>query len=345
MNSQITLADVARQAGVSVATVSSVMNNTGRVAEGTRHKVLDVARTLGYVANISARSLKGGKTHVLGMIVSDLASPVFTELARGASIAARNAGLDLMLYTTSADPRRERERVTALISGLCDGLLIVVPNESHDDMRALETARVPVVLVNYLGETSLTTVGADNYRGARQATDHLLALGHRRIGFISGQSRSGQAPERLRGFRDALEARQVPLDPALVRPGDFGRTRGFAAATELLELPKPPTAIFVANDESAFGALDAIKDRGLRVPDDVSLVGFDDIPSAALVYPALTTVRHPFLDIAQTAVHLLRELGEPGAQPGRRVELSSELVVRASTGPVSVAPGCGDHTA
>lgn len=334
MNSPITLTDVARQAGVSVATVSSVLNNTGRVSEGTRQRVLEVARDLGYVANLSARSLKGGRTGVLGMVVNDLASPVFAEIARGASMAARNIGLDLMLYTTSVTAQRERERVIGTVSSLCDGVLIVVSGDSDDYIRALEQPRFPAVLVNYLGETPLTTVGADNYWGARQATEHLAHLGHRRIGFITGASGSGQGPERLRGFLDALAAHGLPGGEDLIRTGDFTRPRGFAATRELLALPERPTAIFAANDESAFGAMDAAKDHGLRIPNDLSIVGFDDVPAAAVVHPALTTVRHPFLDIGATAVRLLQEAQQGGGASGQRVELMSELVVRHSTGPV-----------
>jgi len=316
-------------------TVSRALNNTGYVSKKTRAKVLAAARELGYVANLSARSLAGGRTNTLGLVLTNLRTPIFAEFAHGVDEAVQKLGMDLLLYTTSADPERERARVKSLSSGLCDGLLIVLPRASESFLASLEASRVPVVLLNHRGaETPLPSVGADNYHGARAATEHLLELGHRRIGFITGTAHSGQSAQRLRAYRDALAAAGVPFEAALVQPGNFSQASGLEAARALLALKDPPTAIFAANDEMAFGALDAVKDRGLRVPDDVSVLGFDDIPMASQVYPALTTVRHPFRDLAEAAVRLLHGLIEGKGGLKTRLELPSELVVRASTGPV-----------
>lgn len=332
-HSTVTITDVARHAGVSTMTVSRALNNTGYVAEGTRQRVLAAVENLGYVVNASARSLKGGRTNVLGMVVGDLSLQFFTEIVRGASDAARDAGLNLLLYTTASRPEQERSSVAALTSGLSDGLIIVLPRNPEAYLKQLEASRVPVVLINHREvDTHLPSVGADNYEGARAAAEHLVALGHRRIGFITGTTHSDQSHERERGYREVLEGAGLEH---LVVPGDFTQPRGFAAAHELLALREPPTAVFAGNDLSAFGVIEAVKDRGLSVPGDVSVVGFDDIPMASQVHPALTTVRHPLHDLGEAAVRLLLRLlsGLELRAEEAQLELASELIVRASTAP------------
>jgi len=332
----VTISDVAGRAGVSITTVSSALNNSGRVSVKTRDRVQRAAQELGYIANLSARSLKGGRTNVLGVVLGELRSPVYAELAASISESARTAGMDTLLYTTFNDPSREHQRVSSLIDGLCDGLLILLPKESEAELRAFEQSRVPVVLINHHGAvTKLPVVGADNYHGVRAAIRHLTGLGHQRIAFVTGKPQSGQSPERLRAYRDELTAAGLPFDETLVRIGDWSQVRGFTAACELLDLAQPPSAILTANDQTAFGVMDAVKDRNLRVPDDVSVVGFDDIPAASFVHPPLTTVRHPFGDIAKAGVQLLLDLISGRTTAPARVELPSELVVRSSTGPAS----------
>lgn len=343
-NLSVTIQDVARRAGVSVTTVSSALNNSGRVADKTRDKVLKAARELGYVASLSARSLKGGRTNVVGVVLGELRSPVFAELAASASDAARAAGMDTLLYTTNYDRVRERNSVASLIDGLVDGLLIMLPKESEHDLELLSRSRVPVVLVNYHApDPNVTVVGGDNYHGARAAVRHLIALGHRRVAFISGNADSGQSPERQRGYHDELVNAGLSPDPALVRGGDWSEQGGYRETSALLDLPDPPTAVFTANDHTAFGAINAVKARGLRVPEDLSVIGFDDIPSSQHIDPPLTTVRHPFGDIAQVAVKHLLDLIDGKAGPRQRIELPSDLIVRASTGPAPTRPDRPDR--
>lgn len=331
-NPPVKLSDVAEHAGVSVMTVSRALNGKPDVSEQARRKVMEAVGALGYVANRSARGLKGGRTNVLGMVVQDLSSQYFTEIVRGASEAANRQGRDLLLYTASYDPEHEQRHIAALSSGLSDGLLVVLPSTSQRYVRSLDNIRVPVVIINYRGvATHLPAVRADNYRGARAATEHLIRLGHRRIGFITGKAQSGQSSERQRGYREALLNAGLAPDDALVRPGDWSQPRGFIAARELLDLPQVPSAIFAANDFTAFGAIEAVKDGGLRVPGDVSVIGFDDIPMAAGVHPPLTTVRHPLTDIGATAARLLLDLIEEREPVQRQIELPSELIVRQST--------------
>jgi len=340
----ITINDVARRAGVSVVTVSHSLNNRGRVAEKTRERVLQAARDLGYVPNFAARSLRDGRTHVLGVLVHDINTPYFMEIVRGATELAEQTQRELLIHTGLVDSEgAEQRRVAALSNGLADGVLVILPRNSRPYLELLERSRVPVVLVNHHGvETSLPNVSADNVVGARQATEHLLTLGHRRIGFVTGSSTTGQSEERLQGYREALGHFGVPYRAELVRPGDFWFERGREAADELLALPEPPSAIFAANDWSARGVIALAEERGLRVPQDLSVVGFDDIPAAAVqARPALTTVRHPLADIGRTAAQLLIDLVEGREQRGVRVELPSELIVRNSTAHVPAHVSAG----
>ena len=335
-----TLTDVARLAGVSSNTVSRVVHARGPISEDTRRKVSKAITDLGYVANSAARSLRGGKTNVLGLVIQDLSNQYFAGIVHGASEAIRSSGYDLMLYTSSNDPIKERERVVALSSGLSDGLLIVAPHGSLSSLDLAERSRVPVILINYWDPTTqLARVNADNYWGARQATEYLLGQGHRRIGFITGRPDHSSAPERpdglerFRAFQDALERGGVALDRRLVVPGGLHQPQGRAAGHELLEVPDPPTAIFAANDFCAFGVIEAVRERGLRVPEDVSVVGFDDVPMASQVHPPLTTVRHPLHDLGQTAVQRLIRLIGGNTLEHLEVVLPSSLVVRGSTAP------------
>ncbi len=332
--------DVARLAGVSTMTVSRVLSDKGKVAAKTRERVLQSARDLGYTANPLARGLRGGRSNIAGLVVQDLSNPYFNEIVLGVSEAISGGGTDLLLYTSSNDPKREKQRVQSLSSGLADGMIIISPYGSRPTLELAERSRVPVVFVNYWGDTpDLPRVNAENYHGARAATEHLLALGHRRVALITGRPDIPTAPERPdglerhRGYRDALMDAGVALDRRLVVPGGLHQPQGRDAGRELLNLAEPPTAIFAANDFCAFGVMEAVQEKGLRVPEDISVVGFDDIRQAAQVSPALTTVHHPLELMGKTAAKLLLEL-VAGVEPSeRRVELPSELTYRSTTAP------------
>jgi LacI family transcriptional regulator len=334
-NPPVTIDNVAQAAGVSSMTVSRALNNTGRVSPVTREHVLKIARDLNYVANFSARGLRGGRTGVLGIVLHDLSSQFLTEILAGASEATQAAGLELLLYATlSIDETREEQRIGGLLNGLADGLLLVLPRSSESFLHSLERRPTPVVLMNHRGYgTKLPTVSADNYEGARLAVEHLLNLKHRRVGFVTGDDLSGQSPERQRGYVDALDALGVVTDERLIVKGDFSFGGGHRAADQLLALPEPPTAIFAANDDSALGVITAAQRRGIAVPQQLSVIGFDDIPKAAVATPPLTTVRHPLREIGATAARVLINAIAGTSQGSRRVELSSELVVRESTAP------------
>jgi LacI family transcriptional regulator len=332
-----TIYEVAREAGVSTATVSRVINDRRHVRDSTRRRVEEAMERLGYVASSAARGLAGGRTRVIGVLVHEVGSSYFTQIVRGIDTAVTNIDYDLMLYTTHAHMEAEARHAAELASGPADGLIFVLAVDPSKYMDTLRRQGTPFVMLDHSHEIPGTTfVVAANRSGTRQAIDHLIGLGHRRIGFITGKPGVSSARERLAGYRDSLAAAGIEYDPHLVRTGDFLEARGEAATAELLALDQPPTAIFTSADTAAFGAIKAARAAGLRIPRDLSIVGFDDIPEASLVTPPLTTVRQPLLEMGATAVRLLRRLmDEPDATP-RRTELATELVVRESTGP---APG------
>jgi LacI family transcriptional regulator len=330
----ITIYEVAREAGVSTATVSRVINDRRHVREATRLRVEAAMRDLGYVANRQARGLAGGRSRVIGLLVYELGSSYFNQLIRGIDAATAQIGYDLMLYTTHARREMEAQHAAELASGPADGLIFVLAVEIDSYVDRLRRQRVPYVLLDHDRDVPDSTfVTAANRRGAKEAIEHLISLGHRRVGFITGTPGTSSARERLAGYRDALREARIAYEPSLVVKGDFLEIRGFGATRELLALEPRPTAIFTSADTAAFGAVKAARAAGLDVPRDISIVGFDDIPEASLVMPALTTVRQPLQEMGATAVRLLRRLmDEPDATP-RRTELLTELIVRESSAP------------
>lgn len=336
-NGTVTVRDLAEHAGVSVMTVSRALSGNGYVAKATKDKVLAAADVLGYLPNLSAKVLKRTRTNVLGMLVTELRSPQIAQVVSAVSFATKRAGQDLFICLAAADPTDDSPAtINHLLGGICDGLLLALPKTSQGMLDRIEKSGVPAVLLDYgKGGTHLAIVRGDNYGGACSATEHLLALGHRRIAFMAGTSFSGQSPERQRGYVDTLAEAGIAVDPGLIVNGEFLRTPGYERACELLSLSpkKRPTAIFAANDEMALGVLDAARELGLSVPGDLSVVGFDDIPAAAYTQPGLTTVREAVQDIADAAVRTLMRQIETRLSSSERIEFRSELVVRGSTGP------------
>ena len=293
-NYKVTIVDVANKAGVSFGTVSRVVNNNVHVKDETRQRVLDAMQELGYVADRQARSLAGGKSDSIGLLVPDLGTGYIGEIIRGIDAELGLSGLDLILYTTHRTASKEANYVANLAKGMVDGLLLVLPRSPADYINILTSHQFPFVLIDHQGTgQECPAVGATNWQGAYNATEYLVKLGHQRIGFITGWMDLGCAEDRLDGYRSALRTHHIPDFPELIFEGTFFQPDGFAGATALLRLPDPPTAIFASNDVMAMGAMDAVRSHGLRVPEDVSIIGFDDIPQAALVQPALTTVRQP----------------------------------------------------
>ena len=327
----VTIMDVAREAGVSYATVSRVVNNKNSIVREKRVRVLAAMQRLGYVPNLQARKLAGGRAQIVGLVLHDVWTSYAFEILRGIDAELAAAEYDLMLYTSRQRAATESAYVASLTQGLAEGLLLLLPRDLGAYIERLRQRHFPFVLIDHAGIAGEgPAVGATNYQGSFDATSYLLDLGHRRIGFITGNMQLGAARDRLAGYQAALAERNQALDPDLVVEGDFFQPRARVATHQLLSQRTPPTAIFASNDVSAFGVIEAATELGLRIPLDLSLVGFDDIPQAAFAQPPLTTVRQPLEEMGRVAARLLlASMRDPDGPPAR-VELPTELVVRAS---------------
>jgi LacI family transcriptional regulator len=290
---------------------------------------------LGYVANRQARSLAGGRSNTIGVLVPDLGTGYIGEIIRGIDGELSFLGLDLVLYTTHRTASKEANYVANLASGMVDGLLLVLPRNPADYVGTLTQLKFPFVLIDHQGAGGeCPAVGATNWQGAFDATEYLIKLGHTRIGFITGSTDLGCAVDRLAGYRAALRTYHVPENPDLIYEGTFFQPDGYAGASALLDLTDPPTAIFASNDVMAMGVMDAVRNRGLRIPDDVSVIGFDDIPQASLVRPGLATVQQPLEKMGRVAAQMLLDLLEHPDAEMERIELPTKLIARESCRPL-----------
>jgi len=333
MNRRATIHDVAQAAGVSVATVSKTINGRYGVAPATHAKVLRVVEELGYESSLVATSLRRSTTNVIGVLVAEF-EPFALQLLRGVSSALDGTDYDVLAYAGSVSAGDhtgwERRSLSRLGGTLIDGAILVTPTTTPTH------ASVPLVAVDpHTGPDGPATVSVISVDGARAATEHLIGLGHRRIAHLRGRTDLESARQRELGYRTALEEAGVGFDPSLVADGGYRAVDSTIGATRLLDLPSPPTAIFAANDVSALEVMRVAARRGLRVPEDLSVVGFDDIPDAAASTPQLTTVRQPIEEMGATAARILLGIVD-GAEPAS-VRMPAELVVRGST----AAPALG----
>ena len=326
-DSQITIVDVAAAAGVSVATVSKVINDRYGVAEKTSARVRAVIDELGYTSSLVAQSLRSRRSNVIGILVSDIES-FNAELLKGAARAIRGTGYDLVVFSDCGQREDQvgwERRSLARVSALTDGAILVTP--SGIDV----TSSAPIVAVDHnVRSYTLPTVDSDNLSGAVTATEHLIRLGHRRIGFLAGRPDLESARLREQGYRQALEAAGIAFDANLVRVGSYQPEAAREATRDLLASEPQPTAIFAANDASAIETLAVARDLGLTLPDDLSVVGFDNVPESALCEPPLTTVEQPIQRMGEEAVRLLLALIDDPTGPPAQVVLPTRLVERAS---------------
>jgi DNA-binding LacI/PurR family transcriptional regulator len=332
---RVTIQDVARRAGVSYQTVSRVLNRRPDVAPDTRQRVQQVIAELGYQPSAIARSLVSNRTRTLGLITADFSDYFFTQVIVGAEAEARRHGYYFMLGSTERNPADEPEYLRLLTERQVDGILFARPSTEDDNRHIVQLIHrgVPLVTTNYYvpGE-SLTVVDVDNVAGGRTATECLLSQGHRRIAMITGPARWKSVDQRSEGYRCALEAAGVPFDPALLEQGDWSLASGYEAMRRLLARKVPFTALFAHNDQMAIGAMKALREVGLRIPHDVAIVGYDDIPVAAYCDPPLTTMRQPMQQVGEVATRLLIEqIENPGAEK-QEVLLQAELVRRGTCG-------------
>jgi LacI family transcriptional regulator len=328
---KVTLEMVAAAAGVSPSTVSRIMNGTAVVSDDKRAAVDEAIASLGFVPNPTARALAGGRSYSIGVVTQAIDSPFYGGALRGIEDQLSPAGYSPLFVSGHWDAKLEARCIETLRSRRVDGV-IVLTGRLSDTVLGSVAQQLPVVVTGrQLRAAGLFSLSFDNVEGARLATHHLLALGHRRIAFITGDMRHPDARERLKGYRAALEAAGVSPDPALQVPGNFTEDSGRMAVERLLDSRTPFTAIFAANDQMAFGASLALYRHGMRVPHDVSLMGFDDVASATYTVPPLTTVHHPVTELGQLAAAAMLQL-LAGETPAQRLPLP-RVMVRESTAP------------
>ncbi len=326
-----TIVDVAAEAGVSFGTVSRVINNDIHVRDETRERVLKAMERLNFVANRQARSLAGGRSNTIGVLVPDLGTGYIGEIIRGIDAELSLTNMDLILYTTHRTATKESNYVANLATGMVDGMLLVLPRNPANFIANLSERKFPFILIDHQGtDRECPAVGATNWQGAYNGTEYLIKLGHTRIGFITGSMDLGCSVDRLDGYKSALRTYHIPEGSELIYEGNFNQPDGFAGASALLDLHNPPTAIFASNDVMAMGVMDAVRTRGLRIPEDVSILGFDDIPQSGLVRPALTTVNQPLEKMGRVATQMLLDLLQEPEKKKDRIELPTQLVVRDS---------------
>jgi LacI family transcriptional regulator len=330
-----TIRDIASLAGVSIATVSRVLNDRPDVAPDTRESVLRVVREHGFSTNRGARGLSSGRTGIVGLTLPFVHAWYFGLIMSGSAEALYEQDMRVVICPTRHEHAREVSLLERLMHGTTDGAILLLPLESDEELRALQRQGYPFVVVDprWPLPYGIPCVSAAHASGAKQATEHLLGLGHRRIAAIKGEEGWYATEERLLGYRAALAAAGVIPPPELVVGGDFQIESGFAAALRLFDLAEPPTAIFAFNDNMAVGVLQAARARGVRVPEDVSVVGFDDSEQASIVTPPLTSVRQPLEEMGRMAAGLLSRLVDGQRVEALGVELGTKLVVRESTAP------------
>lgn len=323
-----TLKEVAIKAGVSIATASCALNNSPKVSEKTKIKILEVAKELDYSPNKMARNLKKQKTETIGLFLSDLGGPFYSELIRGVQEVAMMNGYDMIVCSTYGGVKSTG--YSFLKEKAVDGAIVLAADITDEQLNAVSRKNFPIVLLDReLKAESVYNVLINNKKGAYDATSYLINKGHEKIGCVLGPSDSYDANERYNGYLEALKDNDLPIIPNYVVRGGFTEDGGYQAVRIMLASNKPD-AIFCTNDEMAIGAIKAIKEKKLKIPEDIALIGFDDIKLASYVRPALTTISHPKYEWGTTAALILFQLLNDGFN-GDNIILPTELIIRKST--------------
>ena len=324
----VTIQDVAKTAGVSVSTVSRVLNSKVDVASETQDRILSIIDDLGYTTNLAARSMRSQKKNLVGLIMPDIAYPFAIEVMKGVNRAIAESEFDLLVYTTG-DVRKsgrafhEQKYVSLLTNSISDGVIIVAPVAGEFNIDA------PIVSIDPLASNpSYPAVHATNYQGAMDAMNYLIGLGHKRIGFISGRAELESSNRRLKGYRDALEKAGLPIDENLIASGDYTTVTGISGARHLLGLEDPPSAIFASNDQMAMGVFQVAEEMGLRIPDDFSVIGFDNITESK--YMGLTTIDQFISEMGYVATQMLIKLINDVPLDDQIYRMQTRLVIRNS---------------
>lgn len=331
-----TVTDVAREAGVSVSTAARVLSGRGYASEETRKVVLEAAKELGYVPNQIARSLRTRQTQMLGLLIGDVENSFYSTIARNVESVARDAGYHVVLCNSDDDAGTEREYLKLLEGMRVDGLIVTPTLKNRTHLARLMDKGIAIVQMDRrVDGLAADAIVVDNEAGAASAVAHLVEAGHTRIGILTGELEVPTAAQRLAGFRRALVDHKISVPEALIKTGSFHRAHAIEEAADLLKARPAPTAIFAANNILAEAALVALGQQGLRVPRDVSVVAFDDVPWMAMVEPAVTTLRQPTADMARSAAELvLRRLREGRQGPPSTIVFRTQLIERDSVAPL-----------
>jgi LacI family transcriptional regulator len=330
-----TISDVAKRAGVSSMTVSRVINNSGYISQETRERVERAIAELEYVPNALARHLRFKQTNTIALILTDITNPFFTTLARGVEDVARRNGFSVFLCNTDESEAEERTYLDILLQRQADGVLLVPATGSSESVALLLARRVPLVILDRrISHGGVDLVRCDSEHGAYLLTRHLIELGHRRIALVSGPRAVSTAVDRANGYARALGEAGLEIDEQLMCYGEFTPEAGYELTEQILRIVPAPTALFAANNLMAFGAFRAIRTAGLRIPQDISLVTFDDLPEQLNLEPFLTAVYQPAYELGQRAAELLlQRLASEGPPDIQEIVLPIELIVRRSSAP------------
>jgi LacI family transcriptional regulator len=336
MMRRATLTDVAKEAEVSIASASRAINGLDNVAEGVRNRVLEAAAKLKYIPHGGARSLALARTNTIGLLLPDIYGEFFSEIIRGVDVAARAKGLHLLVSGSHGDVKEAVAAILAM-SGRVDGLLVMSPFVDSQDLGAVLPVSLPLVTIaSRVGQSGYGAITVDNFAGGRMAVEHLVAQGCTRLAHISGPESNFEAQERKRGFEAAVAASGAQVTYSTVCEGDFTEETGFSCIRDILagvDAGAPcPDGIFVGNDMMAIGAVFALKAAGLSVPDDIAIIGFDDVPIARFAQPSLSTLRIGVYELGRRGLELLADaLADPDGEPAESIVISPELVIRESS--------------
>ena len=329
-----TIRDVAKLAGVSSITVSRVINNSGYVSKATRERVEEAITQLNYIPNYLATSLRSKRTDTIALVVTDVTNPFWTTVARGVEDVAVDRGFSVILCNTDEDPEKETRYIQILLRRQVDGILVAPATDDGERLLSIRHQKIPcVILDREVRHFKADVVRCDSVAGSRELTRHLLDIGYRCIAVISGPTTVSTAEDRVQGYRQALQERGLTVDGNLVKRGEYKQSSGRRLMQEIIADGLHPSAVFAANNFIAVGAMEAIREAGLRVPEDIALVCFDDLPQASLIYPFLTIVAQPAYEIGTTSAELLLEqLTGKTQRKEREIVLETELIIRESCG-------------
>jgi len=327
-----TIREVAKRAGVAPITVSRVLNNSGYFSQESKDRVEAAAAELHYVPNLLARSLRSNRTQTLGLVLSDITNPFWTTVARGVEDAASEQGFTVILCNTDEKERKQAEYLAVLLRKRVDGILLVPARSTPEAVKMIQKQGVQVVVVDRrVPGAEVDVVRGSSTQGAYELVNYLLTLGHRQVAILSGPESVSTAQERVNGCKQAFAAAHVPTAAMTVLYGEFTVESGYTMARQAVALTPRPTALFAANNFIAIGALKALRELSVRVPEDISVVGFDDLPASLVVDPFLTVVAQPAYQMGQCATELLlQRIIAPEATPYREVVLPTQLIVRQS---------------